>query len=164
MQLNSDGRTIAAGGVFSDATWRRSLAPHMVSFLCFAVASLVVRAGASLIAGTPFASRGGAAPACAMSAYGDGLSQADLMDKDLLILVDGRDRVTGAMPKREAHTFSPETPRGWLHRAFSCFVFDEAGRMLLTKRADPVVRLVKLRLSSERLQHLDAHNLVPHGL
>ena len=68
--------------------------------------------------------------------YGVGLSQSDMMERDLLILVDGDDRVTGAMSKREAHTFGDETPRGWLHRAFSCFLFDARGRMLLTKRAD----------------------------
>ena len=59
-----------------------------------------------------------------------------MMERDLLILVDGDDRVTGAMSKREAHTFGDDTPRGWLHRAFSCFLFDARGRMLLTKRAD----------------------------
>ena len=46
--------------------------------------------------------------------YGVGLSQADMMERDLLILVDGDDRVTGAMSKREAHTFGDETPRGGL--------------------------------------------------
>ena len=65
-----------------------------------------------------------------------GLLNPDMMERDLLILVDGDDRVTGAMSKREAHTFGDETPRGWLHRAFSCFLFDARGRMLLTKRAD----------------------------
>ena len=60
--------------------------------------------------------------------YGVGLSQSDMMERDLLILVDGDDRVTGAMSKREAHTFGDETPRGWLHRAFSCFLFDARGR------------------------------------
>ena len=57
------------------------------------------------------------------------------MNKDMLILVDGQDSVTGAMSKRAAHQFSAETPRGWLHRAFSVFLFDSQGRMLLTKRA-----------------------------
>jgi len=58
------------------------------------------------------------------------------MNQDQLVLVDDQDRVSGAMSKREAHTFSDATPRGWLHRAFSCFVFDAQGRMLLTRRAD----------------------------
>merc|ERR1719504_203694 len=59
-----------------------------------------------------------------------------MMDKDMLILVDDKDRASGAMSKREAHQFSAETPRGYLHRAFSCFLFDGQGRMLLTRRAD----------------------------
>ena len=57
------------------------------------------------------------------------------MLEDMLILVDAQDRVSGAMSKKEAHQFSRDTPRGWLHRAFSCFIFDAQGRMLLTKRA-----------------------------
>ena len=69
-------------------------------------------------------------------AYGIGMTQEDMMNKDLLILVDGDDRVTGAMSKREAHVFSAETPRGLLHRAFSVFLFDRSGRMLLTRRAE----------------------------
>jgi len=68
-------------------------------------------------------------------AYGHGMSQEDMMQKDMLILVDGNDCVTGAMSKREAHEFSAARPRGRLHRAFSVFLFDERGRMLLTKRA-----------------------------
>jgi isopentenyl-diphosphate delta-isomerase len=59
-----------------------------------------------------------------------------MMAQDMLILVDGEDRVSGAMSKREAHVFGAQTPRGWLHRAFSCFLFDGRGRMLLTRRAD----------------------------
>jgi isopentenyl-diphosphate delta-isomerase len=70
-----------------------------------------------------------------MVAYGEGMTQEDMMAKDMLILVDAQDRVSGAMSKREAHQFSSETPRGWLHRAFSTFLFDSQGRMLLTKRA-----------------------------
>jgi len=58
-----------------------------------------------------------------------------MMNKDMLILVDGADHVSGAMSKRAAHTFDTENPRGRLHRAFSCFLFDSSGRMLLTKRA-----------------------------
>jgi len=67
--------------------------------------------------------------------YGEGMSQDDMMNKDMLILVDGDDRVSGAMSKRQAHEFNPENPRGRLHRAFSCFLFDSSGRMLLTRRA-----------------------------
>ncbi|KAL1499089.1 hypothetical protein AB1Y20_013603 [Prymnesium parvum] len=71
----------------------------------------------------------------ASSAYGAGMTQTDMMERDQLVLVDSSDRVSGAMSKREAHSFSAATPRGCLHRAFSCFLFDTEGRMLLTKRA-----------------------------
>lgn len=49
---------------------------------------------------------------------------------DEVILVDDRDRETGTMEKLEAHR------RGLLHRAFSVFVFDSGGRMLLQRRAE----------------------------
>lgn len=47
----------------------------------------------------------------------------------MVILVDENDRPTGIMPKLQAHE------RGALHRAFSVFIFDSAGRLLLQKRA-----------------------------
>ena len=50
------------------------------------------------------------------------MTQADMMDRDMLILVDSEDRVSGAMSKRAAHTFDWDNPRGRLHRAFSCFL------------------------------------------
>jgi len=46
-----------------------------------------------------------------------------------VILVDEEDRVLGAAEKLETHR------RGGLHRAFSVFVFDSAGNVLLQKRA-----------------------------
>ena len=48
----------------------------------------------------------------------------------LLIAVDEHDRETGFVRKMTAHR------KGILHRAFSVFVFDEAGRLLLQRRAD----------------------------
>lgn len=51
------------------------------------------------------------------------------MEKNNVILVDERDQEIGAMEKMEAHR------RGVLHRAFSVFVFDKSGRMLLQQRA-----------------------------
>ncbi|MGK2941422.1 MAG: isopentenyl-diphosphate Delta-isomerase [Immundisolibacter sp.] len=45
-------------------------------------------------------------------------------------LVDDQDRPTGRAEKLDAHR------RGLLHRAFSVFVFDAAGRVLLQRRAD----------------------------
>ncbi|HEX5044792.1 MAG TPA: isopentenyl-diphosphate Delta-isomerase [Candidatus Polarisedimenticolaceae bacterium] len=44
-------------------------------------------------------------------------------------LVDGDDRSLGTMEKLQAHA------EGRLHRAFSVFVFDGAGRLLLQRRA-----------------------------
>jgi isopentenyl-diphosphate Delta-isomerase len=46
-----------------------------------------------------------------------------------VILVDREDRVTGTMEKLEAHR------TGALHRAFSVFIFNTRGEMLLQKRA-----------------------------
>ncbi len=46
-----------------------------------------------------------------------------------VILVDEHDRAHGTAPKLEAHR------RGVLHRAFSVFVVDRAGRLLLQQRA-----------------------------
>lgn len=47
-----------------------------------------------------------------------------------IILVDENDKITGTCEKMEAHE------KGWLHRAFSVFIFDEQGRLLLQQRAD----------------------------
>jgi isopentenyl-diphosphate delta-isomerase len=46
-----------------------------------------------------------------------------------VILVDERDRELGTVEKLRAHR------EGSLHRAFSVFIFDRAGRLLLQKRA-----------------------------
>ncbi len=46
-----------------------------------------------------------------------------------VILVNERDEPTGAMEKIEAHE------KGLLHRAFSVFIFNEQGEMLLQQRA-----------------------------
>jgi isopentenyl-diphosphate delta-isomerase len=47
-----------------------------------------------------------------------------------VILVDEQDRETGTMEKMQAHR------EGKLHRAFSVFIFDTAGRLLLQRRAE----------------------------
>lgn len=49
--------------------------------------------------------------------------------EDELILVDENDRCIGTLPKQKAHEDG-----GVLHRAFSIFIFDDAGRMLLQLR------------------------------
>lgn len=48
---------------------------------------------------------------------------------DQLILVDEQDNPIGTCEKMEAHR------KGLLHRAFSVFIFDSQGRMLLQQRA-----------------------------
>lgn len=49
--------------------------------------------------------------------------------KEQVILVDNLDRPLGIMPKLEAHQ------KGLLHRAFSVFVFNSNGELLLQQRA-----------------------------
>lgn len=51
------------------------------------------------------------------------------MEKNNVILVDEQDQPIGTMEKMEAHRL------GVLHRAFSVFIFDKNGRMLLQQRA-----------------------------
>eukprot|EP00746_Dinoflagellata_sp_MGD_P068312 gnl/MRDRNA2_/MRDRNA2_28136_c0_seq1.p1 gnl/MRDRNA2_/MRDRNA2_28136_c0~~gnl/MRDRNA2_/MRDRNA2_28136_c0_seq1.p1 ORF type:complete len:354 (-),score=79.96 gnl/MRDRNA2_/MRDRNA2_28136_c0_seq1:256-1317(-) len=66
---------------------------------------------------------------------GDNLSQVDFMLRDECILLDLNDNVVGHDNKYETHIFCPERPRAKLHRAFSVFLFDFQGRLLLQKRA-----------------------------
>jgi isopentenyl-diphosphate delta-isomerase len=47
-----------------------------------------------------------------------------------VVLVNEDDRPLGTADKLQAHA------EGWLHRAFSVFVFDSAGRLLLQRRTD----------------------------
>jgi isopentenyl-diphosphate delta-isomerase len=49
--------------------------------------------------------------------------------EDRVILVDEQDNVLGEMPKLEAHE------KGVLHRAFSVFIFNSKGEMMLQRRA-----------------------------
>jgi isopentenyl-diphosphate Delta-isomerase len=52
-----------------------------------------------------------------------------LMNEQEVILVNEQDEAIGTMNKMEAHE------KGLLHRAFSVFIFDSKGRMLLQQRA-----------------------------
>src|SRR5688572_1173969 len=52
------------------------------------------------------------------------------MSEDLIVLVDEQNRELGVAAKLASHHAA--TP---LHRAFSCFVFDRQGRLLITQRA-----------------------------
>jgi isopentenyl-diphosphate delta-isomerase len=54
----------------------------------------------------------------------------DVPSADHVILVDENDRAVGSAPKLEAHRNG-----GALHRAFSIFIFNSAGQMLLQRRA-----------------------------
>ena len=51
------------------------------------------------------------------------------MQEQKVILVSAKDEEVGTMEKMEAHE------QGLLHRAFSIFIFDKSGRMLLQQRA-----------------------------
>ena len=57
-------------------------------------------------------------------------SMSDARTDDAVVLVDEQDRPLGSAPKLAAHENG-----GRLHRAFSVFIFDSAGRMLLQRRA-----------------------------
>lgn len=50
--------------------------------------------------------------------------------EEQVILVDKQDKVLGQMAKQEAHE------KGVLHRAFSVFIFNDKGEMMLQRRAD----------------------------
>ena len=56
--------------------------------------------------------------------------QTDINASDTLILVDSNDNETGFMQKVACHL-----GQGKLHRAFSVFLFDPAGRLLLQQRS-----------------------------
>jgi len=67
--------------------------------------------------------------------WGDGMTQEDFMNKDCCIRVDEFDNILGTCSKKEAHLFTSGNPKGYLHRAFSVFLFDSSGRLLLQRRA-----------------------------
>lgn len=69
---------------------------------------------------------------CCCLAHG---SQQDFMQRDNCILVSEDDVVTGSANKFDSHQFLPHQPRGLLHRAFSVFLFNSAGQLLLQQRA-----------------------------
>ena len=52
-----------------------------------------------------------------------------MIDEEKVVLVNERDEAIGSMPKLEAHE------KGVLHRAFSIFIFNGKGELLMQKRA-----------------------------
>jgi isopentenyl-diphosphate delta-isomerase len=70
-------------------------------------------------------------PTCAQTSerYGSHAGAVSF-DDEPLILVDGQDNEIGHLHKSEAHRGA-----GKLHRAFSLFVFDRRGRLLVQRRA-----------------------------
>jgi len=75
---------------------------------------------------------------------GASLTQDDLMYKDMVILVDENDKITGKGSKYDSHRFVPGQPRGLLHRAFSVFMFDSKNRLLLQQRAESKITFPKV--------------------
>lgn len=70
--------------------------------------------------------------------YGLGMDQQAMMESDMLVIVDENDCLVdtdAVISKKLAHTFSVDQPRGICHRAFSLFIFNPQGEMLLTQRA-----------------------------
>lgn len=57
------------------------------------------------------------------------ISTADIITKEHVVLVDENNKELGVMGKLEAHE------KGLLHRAFSVFVFNNQGQLLLQQRA-----------------------------
>jgi farnesyl-diphosphate farnesyltransferase len=68
--------------------------------------------------------------------WGKGVSQEEFMIRDECIVLNENDDIIGHGNKKDVHTFSSTNPRGILHRAFSVFLFNTEGKLLLQKRAD----------------------------
>ena len=62
-------------------------------------------------------------------------NQLEFMHKDECIAVDWNDNMIGSVSKKDSHIFSLNDPRGKLHRAFSVFLFNSDGKLLLQQRA-----------------------------
>jgi len=60
--------------------------------------------------------------------------------KEQCILVDANDQAIGAASKADCHRVHPETKDVKLHRAFSVFLFNSQGEMLVQKRSSHKVK------------------------
>jgi len=58
------------------------------------------------------------------------MNEQRVMNQELIVLLDADGRATGTAPKAPSH--HADTP---LHLAFSCYLTDPAGRVLITQRA-----------------------------
>lgn len=58
------------------------------------------------------------------------MSEPRVMSRELIVLLDSGGHATGTAPKAPSH--HANTP---LHLAFSCYLTDDAGRVLITQRA-----------------------------
>jgi len=77
---------------------------------------------------------------------GSAMSQQDFMEKDTVIAVTQDDVILGSESKKVSHEFSPDKPRGVLHRAFSVFLFDAtSGDLLLQQRAASKITFPSVR-------------------
>ena len=61
-------------------------------------------------------------------------TQVDLL-KEECILIDRDDKRIGSASKKDCHLLS-NIDKGMLHRAFSVFLFNEKGQLLLQQRSD----------------------------
>ncbi|KAM3960549.1 isopentenyl-diphosphate delta isomerase [Aphomia sociella] len=64
--------------------------------------------------------------------------QAEYLDKDICLLVDDKDTLIGTAPKRDCHRVAADGSV-LLHRAFSVFLFNKRGDMLLQRRSSQKV-------------------------
>ena len=71
------------------------------------------------------------------------VEQMRLLDADELILVDEADNVVGHESKKFSHLMENISAGKALHRAFSVFLFDTAGKLLLQKRSDDKILFPK---------------------
>jgi isopentenyl-diphosphate delta-isomerase len=73
--------------------------------------------------------------------------QESFMDREHCIVVDHDDNIIGHQSKRTCH-LAPEIEKGLLHRAFSVFLFNSRGELLLHQRASEKITFPDLWTNS----------------